>query len=73
MVDEDFRKTWELDPAMFKCTNPKWADWICKILSSLRASLGMADGLDFVARWHKLLLYTEGAKFKKHKEFAPHL
>ena len=70
VVDEDFRKTWELDPAMFKYTNPKWTNWISKILTSLHASLGMADGITGFATLHKLLLYTEGAKFKKHKEFA---
>ncbi len=41
VVDTDVRRVWELDPAQFQLTNPKWDEFIASIVDDVKETLGL--------------------------------
>ena len=40
VVDTDVRRVWELDPAKFQLTNPKWDDFVASIVDDVKEGAG---------------------------------
>ncbi|KAL5119678.1 hypothetical protein ACEQ8H_002524 [Pleosporales sp. CAS-2024a] len=66
VVDENVRKTWELDTNEFQCTNSHWHTFIGQLATLTIQDLGV--GVACTAQPYKLLLYEEGAFFKTHRD-----
>ena len=67
LVDTDVRRVWEMDPAHFELTNPKWEALIQSILDEVRQCLGLEDR-KLAAHLYKLLLYEKGSFFLPHRD-----
>ena len=67
LVDTDVRRVWELDPAHFELTNPKWEAQIESILEEVQQRLGLEDR-KLSAHLYKLLLYEKGSFFLPHRD-----
>ncbi len=67
VVDTDVRRVWELDPAQFKLTNPKWDDFVASIVDDVKQALGLS-GRKLAAHLYKLLVYEEGSFFLPHRD-----
>ncbi|KAI1206309.1 uncharacterized protein F4807DRAFT_463799 [Annulohypoxylon truncatum] len=65
VVDTSVRNTWELDHTQFKFTNPRWNKYLQSLLTEVGRSLAITK---MRAEPYKLLLYEEGAFFKRHKD-----
>ena len=70
IVDASVRRTWQLAPDDFELRNPKWPPLIQKVTEQVARELGFTDGATVSAQLYKLLLYEEGAMFKRHKEYS---
>lgn len=68
IIDENVRKTWELNPDQFEISNPAWQSVVVKLAAQATQELGCAPGMPTRVNLYKLLLYEEGAMFKPHKE-----
>ncbi|KAH7068099.1 hypothetical protein BKA63DRAFT_106173 [Paraphoma chrysanthemicola] len=66
VVDENVRKTWELDNIEFSCRNPAWGAYVDKLAQQAIQNLGVQ--VPATAQSYKLLLYEEGAFFKAHRD-----
>ena len=69
-VDQNVRKTWELNPNQYQLRNPAWLKTVDFALREAAKQLGFIDVGIFRARAHKLLLYEPGAFFNKHREWV---
>lgn len=67
VVDTDVRRVWELDPALFKLTNPKWDAFVAAIVEDVKQALGVG-GQKLAAHLYKLLVYEEGSFFLPHRD-----
>ena len=67
LVDTDVRRVWEMDPAHFELTNPKWEALIESILEEVQRRLGLEDR-KLSAHLYKLLLYEKGSFFLPHRD-----
>ena len=67
LVDTDVRCVWEMDPAHFELTNPKWEALIESILEEVQQRLGLAE-CKLSAHLYKLLLYEKGSFFLPHRD-----
>ena len=67
LVDTDVRRVWEMDPAQFELTNPKWDGLIESILDEVRQRLGL-EKCKLSAHLYKLLLYEKGSFFLPHRD-----
>ena len=67
LVDTDVRRVWEMDPAQFKLTNPKWEALIASILDEVKQHLGLEE-CKLSAHLYKLLLYEKGSFFLPHQD-----
>lgn len=67
LVDTDVRRVWEMDPAHFELTNPKWEALIESILEEVQQHLGLAE-CKLSAHLYKLLLYEKGSFFLPHRD-----
>ena len=67
VVDTDVRRVWELDPAQFQLTNPKWDEFIASIVDDVKAALGLGRQ-KLVAHLYKLLVYEKGSFFLPHRD-----
>ena len=67
LVDTDVRRVWEMDPAHFELTNPKWEALIESILDEVRQCLGLEER-KLSAHLYKLLLYEKGSFFLSHRD-----
>ena len=67
LVDTDVRRVWELDPAHFELTNPKWEALIGSILEEVQRHLGLEE-CKLAAHLYKLLLYEKGSFFLPHRD-----
>ena len=67
LVDTDVRRVWEMDPAHFELTNPKWDALIGSILEEVRQHLGLEER-KLAAHLYKLLLYEKGSFFLPHRD-----
>ena len=67
LVDTDVRRVWEMDPAQFELTNPKWDGLIESILDEVRQRLGL-ERCKLSAHLYKLLLYEKGSFFLPHRD-----
>ena len=67
LVDTDVRRVWEMDPAHFELTNPKWEALIESILEEVQQRLGLAE-CKLSAHLYKLLLYEKGSFFLSHRD-----
>lgn len=65
MVDTSVRDTWELNPSQFRIANPAWQRFLDRLLVDASKELGLAD---VKVELYKLLLYSEGSFFKRHKD-----
>ena len=70
-VDSTVRKTWELNPDQFELRNPAWQSTLNIVIDKVAEDLGVVDGASSIrAELHKLLLYSPGAFFDKHREYV---
>jgi predicted 2-oxoglutarate/Fe(II)-dependent dioxygenase YbiX len=67
VVDTKVRRVWELDPAQFQLTNPKWDELVTSMVNDVKESLGLG-GRTLVAHLYKLLVYEEGSFFLPHRD-----
>ena len=67
LVDTDVRRVWEMDPAQFELTNPKWKALIRSIVEEVKQRLGL-DECKLSAHLYKLLLYEKGSFFLPHRD-----
>ena len=67
VVDTDVRRVWEMDPAQFELTNPKWEALIGSILDEVKQHLGLEE-CKLSAHLYKLLLYEKGSFFLPHRD-----
>ena len=67
LVDTDVRRVWEMDPAHFELTNPKWEALIESILEEVQHHLGLEE-CKLSAHLYKLLLYEKGSFFLPHRD-----
>jgi hypothetical protein len=67
LVDTNVRRVWELDPARFKLTNPKWDDLVSTITDETCVALGL-EGSKLASRLYKLLVYEKGSFFLSHRD-----
>lgn len=68
VVDENVRKTWELNVDQFSLKDPSWPATLTKIAAKVQRELGCPRKAKVKASLYKLLLYEEGAHFKPHKD-----
>lgn len=67
VVDTDVRRVWELDPAQFQLTNPKWEECVSSIVDDVKAALGLGRQ-KLVAHLYKLLVYEKDSFFLPHRD-----
>lgn len=67
IVDENIRKTREIDASLLKFRNPAWARFLDETLRSVKSGLGI-ESYDIEARPYKLLIYETGSFFLPHKD-----
>ena len=67
LVDTDVRRVWEMDPACFELTNPKWDLLIESILHEVQQRLGLEER-KLSAHLYKLLVYEKGSFFLPHRD-----
>jgi hypothetical protein len=67
LVDTNVRRVWELEPARFKLTNPKWDELVSTITEETRVALGLEES-ELAARLYKLLVYEKGSFFLSHRD-----
>ena len=67
LVDTGVRRVWEMDPAHFELTNPKWEALIASILEEVQQRLGLEE-CKLSAHLYKLLLYEKGSFFLPHRD-----
>ncbi len=67
VVDTDVRRVWELDPAQFRLTNPKWDKCVASIVADVQKAFGL-ERQKLAAHLYKLLLYEEGGFFLPHRD-----
>ena len=67
LVDTNVRRVWELDPARFKLSNPKWDELVSTITDETRVALGLEES-KLAARLYKLLVYEKGSFFQSHRD-----
>jgi hypothetical protein len=67
LVDTDVRRVWELDPAQFKLTNPKWNDLVLSITGEVQQALGLEES-KLAVHLYKLLVYEKGSFFLPHRD-----
>lgn len=65
LVDTSVRNTWQLEPAAFSLTNPKWQATVESAVEAARQGLGVAGPV--TAHLYKLLLYEPGGFFVPHR------
>ncbi|KAL8907098.1 MAG: hypothetical protein Q9171_006003 [Xanthocarpia ochracea] len=71
LVDESFRKTWQIDAANIRIFNKDWQLCLDRILEHVAKGLGIPGGPSNIrAELYKMLLYEKGAMFKPHQEFV---
>jgi hypothetical protein len=71
MVDENVRKTWEIDGSRVQLLHPQWPAALEKIINIACGHMGIPGGTDVVeAQLYKLLIFEKGAIFKPHKEYV---
>ncbi|KAL8644210.1 MAG: hypothetical protein Q9226_007879 [Calogaya cf. arnoldii] len=68
IIDENVRKTWELNPSQFELSNSAWNPIVSDLLTTVCNELGCDPEFSVQANLYKLLLYEEGAHFKPHKD-----
>jgi hypothetical protein len=74
LVNEDVRRTFDIDGARVKLRHPQWSTELDKMVTQACNQLGVPGGTKAVeAQLYKLLVYDEGAMFKPHKESVPRL
>lgn len=67
LVDTDVRRVWEMDPACFELTNPKWELLIESILHEVQQRLGLEER-KLSAHLYKLLVYEKESFFLPHRD-----
>ncbi|KAI9832827.1 MAG: hypothetical protein M1826_000993 [Phylliscum demangeonii] len=70
LVDEDVRKTWEIDGSKLSFANQEeWDDWLRDVIRTVAKDLGVAGGPDNIRpELYKMLLYEKGSMFKPHQD-----
>jgi hypothetical protein len=69
ILDENVRRSWELNPDQFSLRNPRWASTISALLPTIHEKLALPWNAKHTrAELYKLLLYEEGAFFKPHQD-----
>ena len=67
LVDTDVRRVWEMDPAQFELTNPKWEALVESIIDEVKQRLGLEE-CKLSVHLYKLLLYEKGSFFLPHRD-----
>lgn len=66
VIDENIRKTWELDTTEFACRNPDWQHYLDTLARQAVEDMGVQVAA--YPQRYKLLLYEKGAFFKIHRD-----
>jgi hypothetical protein len=67
ILDENVRKTLEIDANKVTLTNPRWEGALTKLVATVASGLGRDPG-STRANLYKLLLYEPGGFFKPHRD-----
>ena len=67
IVDENYRKTWEISPDQIEFTNHVFEKKIQDLVLKIREELGCNNDV-VTANLYKILLYEEGGFFKLHHD-----
>ena len=67
LVDTSVRRVWELDPALFRLSNPQWEELVTQITDEARVGLGLQKHA-LKPHLYKLLVYEEGGFFLPHRD-----
>jgi hypothetical protein len=71
LVDENVRKTCEIDGSKVSFSNEAWSGWLEEVVKKASEELGVSGGSGGTrAELYKMLLYEKGAIFKPHKEYV---
>jgi hypothetical protein len=71
LVDENVRKTWEIDGSKVSFSNEAWSGWLEEVVKKASEELGVSGGSGGArAELYKMLLYEKGAMFNPHKEYV---
>lgn len=68
IVDENVRKTWQIDASSVKFTNPRWDEWVQKHLPCEQLGVPSIAWPKVRAELYKILIYEPGAHFKQHQD-----
>jgi hypothetical protein len=67
LVDEKVRKSWQIDAAKIRLSNPNWQPAFAALVRQVAELLG-AEPARTGANLYKLLVYEKGGHFKPHKD-----
>jgi hypothetical protein len=68
-IDENVRRSWELDSDQFTLQNPQWQHSMTRMMFDVQKELGIPWNRGHLQpQLYKLLLYEEGAFFKLHQD-----
>ena len=68
VVDENIRKTWEIQGSRVVFMNEAWNGWLDNLVVEVAEKLGVVSPDSVRAELHKMLLYEKGSMFKPHRE-----
>ncbi|KAL3666941.1 hypothetical protein V7S43_007888 [Phytophthora oleae] len=66
-MDENVRKSWQLEPSLVQFKNPLWKTGIETLSKAITDRLGYV-GVPLECVLYKLLVYGEGGHFLKHQD-----
>lgn len=68
VYDEEVRNSWQLDPSRVKFNNPAWKKGIAAMIPLIAEKFGLGRETPLTLHLYKLLLYTPGGHFAKHRD-----
>ncbi|PIB02520.1 hypothetical protein CB0940_00316 [Cercospora beticola] len=69
IIDQNVRRTWELNHDQFRVCNPAFNDTVMSpVLVNVADELGVPKGTTISAQLYKLLIYERGAMFRAHTD-----
>ncbi|KAE9031381.1 hypothetical protein PF011_g126 [Phytophthora fragariae] len=66
-MDENVRKSWQLEPDMVQLKNPLWKTGLDELTKTIALRLGY-ENIPLESTLYKLLMYGEGGHFVKHQD-----
>lgn len=67
ILNDEVRKSWEIDASEITFNNPEWNKWLDKLLTEVKEKLGIGKA-KIKASLYKMLVYEKGDFFTWHKD-----